>query len=71
MLVLSRLVGEQIVINDDIVVKVVAIRGNKVRIGIDAPPSIRVDRQEVHDRLSKSSSADPVPDADPAHSVHG
>lgn len=67
MLVLSRMVGEQIVISDDIVVKIVAIRGNKVRIGIAAPPSVRVDRQEVHARLSKSAPAGPA--ADPAHPV--
>ena len=50
MLVLTRHCGEQIVIAEDIVVTVVAVEGNKVRIGIEAPKSIRVDRKEVHDR---------------------
>jgi carbon storage regulator len=50
MLVLTRHCGEQLVIADDIVVTVVALEGNKVRIGIDAPKSVRVDRKEVHDR---------------------
>jgi len=50
MLVLSRHCGEQIVIGDEVIVTVVAIEGNKIRLGIEAPKSIRVDRKEVHDR---------------------
>jgi carbon storage regulator len=50
MLVLSRRVGEHLVIGDDIRVTVVAINRDTVRIGIEAPPSIRVDRQEIHER---------------------
>ena len=50
MLVLTRRVGEEIVIGNDIRVMVVAIQGDKVRIGISAPPSVRVDRKEVHER---------------------
>jgi carbon storage regulator len=50
MLVLTRRVGEQIVIADDIRITVAAISGNKVRLGISAPDGIRVDRQEVHER---------------------
>jgi carbon storage regulator len=50
MLVLTRHSGGQIVIADDIVVTVVSIEGNKVRLGFDAPKSVRVDRKEVHDR---------------------
>ena len=50
MLVLSRHIGEEIIINGDIRVTVVSIRGNKVRLGITAPDSVRVDRQEIHER---------------------
>ena len=50
MLVLTRHCGEQIVIAEEIVVTVVAIEGNKIRIGVEAPKSVRVDRQEVHER---------------------
>ena len=50
MLVLSRHCGQQIVIADDVVITVVAIEGNKIRLGIEAPKSIREDRKEVHDR---------------------
>ena len=50
MLVLTRRTGEEIVIGDDIRVIVVEVQGNKVRLGVKAPASVRVDRQEVHDR---------------------
>ena len=50
MLVLTRHIGQQLVIDGDIVVTVVAIEGNKVRLGIQAPKSVRVDRQEIHER---------------------
>jgi carbon storage regulator len=50
MLVLTRRIGEEIVIADNIRVTVVAVDGQKVRLGITAPPSISVDREEVHAR---------------------
>src|SRR5262249_45368732 len=50
MLVLSRRVGEQIVIDGAIRVTVVAIEGNKTRLGVTAPASVPVDRAEVHER---------------------
>lgn len=50
MLVLTRRVGEEIVIDGTIRIMVVAVKGDKVRLGISAPPSITVDRKEVHDR---------------------
>jgi len=50
MLVLTRRVGEAIVIDGDIRIIVTAQQGDKVRIGITAPPSVRVDREEVHRR---------------------
>jgi len=55
MLVLTRRVGEEIVIGDVIRIKVVEIRGGKVRIGIIAPEDVVVDRQEIHEkRLSNA-----------------
>ena len=57
MLVLSRRVGEEIVINDTIRVTVVSVKGDKVRLGITAPPTVRVDRQEVHQRRQDLSPA--------------
>jgi len=51
MLVLSRKKNESIVINDDIVVTIVEIRGDKVRLGIEAPRDIPVHRREVLDAI--------------------
>ncbi len=50
MLVLTRRVGEEIVIDGNIIVTLVAINGDKVRLGFTAPPSVCVDRREVHER---------------------
>jgi carbon storage regulator len=50
MLVLTRKVGEKVVIDGCITVTVVAVEGNKTRIGITAPPEVRVDREEIHRR---------------------
>lgn len=47
-LVITRRIGEKIMIGDDIVLTVVDILGNKVRVGIDAPKHVRIDRMEVH-----------------------
>ena len=51
MLVLSRHRDESIMIGDDIVITIVDIRGDKVRLGIDAPQAIPVHRQEVYDAI--------------------
>lgn len=50
MLVLTRRLNESIVIDDQIVVQILGIKGGKVRLGIAAPPTVAVDRQEVHER---------------------
>ena len=51
MLVLTRKLGENIVINDNIIVTVLENRGNQVRIGIAAPRTVEVHRQEIYDRI--------------------
>jgi carbon storage regulator len=53
MLVLTRRIGEAIVIEGGIEITVVGIQGGKIRLGIVAPPSVRVDRQEVHARRAE------------------
>ena len=50
MLVLSRRVGEEIIINENIRVTVVAVKGDRIRLGIEAPRDVAVDRAEVHVR---------------------
>ncbi len=51
MLVLSRKKNESIIINDNITIVVVEIRGDKVRLGIDAPKEVPVHRREVYDAI--------------------
>jgi carbon storage regulator len=50
MLVLTRRLGEEIVIAGNIHITVVAIQGDRVRLGVQAPPSVCIDRSEVHER---------------------
>lgn len=50
MLVLSRRVGESLVIEGDIRVTVIAVQGDRIRLGVTAPANVRVDRAEVHAR---------------------
>jgi peptidylprolyl isomerase len=59
MLVLTRRIGETIVIDGAISVTVAAIQGDKVRLGVSAPPSVLVDRSEVHERRLASRPAVP------------
>jgi carbon storage regulator len=56
MLVLSRKIGEEIVIGDNIRITVVEIRGGKVRIGIVAPKEVIVDRGEIHEKHKNPSA---------------
>lgn len=51
MLVLTRKIGEGIVIGDDVTISVVEIKGNSVRIGINAPKSRKIHRHEVYNRI--------------------
>jgi carbon storage regulator len=61
MLVLSRKVGEKIVIDNDIVVTIVRIQGDKVRIGIEAPANVPVHRQEIVERAKAQLHSDALP----------
>jgi len=57
MLVLSRKVNENIVIDGRIVVKVVRTEGNFVKLGIEAPPDVPVHRQEIYDEIQRNNRA--------------
>jgi len=57
MLVLSRKKDEKIIIGDHITVMVIEIRGDKVRLGIDAPKEVSVHRQEVYEAIQRESSS--------------
>jgi carbon storage regulator len=57
MLVLSRKKNESIVINNDITIVVVEIRGDKVRLGVEAPKEVPVHRREVYDAIKRNAAA--------------
>ena len=65
MLVLSRRVGESVVVGDDVTITVLEVRGDVVRIGIDAPRSVAVHRAELLEQLETSNrdAASPSEDA--------
>ncbi len=71
MLVLSRKKNESIVINNDITIVVVEIRGDKVRLGVEAPKEVPVHRREVFEAIQRSeaSSNGSENDAKPAEST--
>jgi|GEM_PF-1425914 carbon storage regulator len=54
MLVLTRRPGEEIILDGVIRLIVVSVKGDRIRLGIDAPPSVVVDRQEIHERRQHS-----------------
>jgi carbon storage regulator len=56
MLILSRRIGETIVIDGTIRVMVVGVKGGAVRLGVQAPPEVVVDRQEIHDLRARPRS---------------
>lgn len=51
MLILTRKIGERLVIGDNVVVSVLGSRGNQVRLGIEAPRDVSVHREEIYDRI--------------------
>jgi carbon storage regulator len=65
MLVLSRKKNESIIINDDITIVVVEIRGDKVRLGVEAPKEVPVHRNEVYEAIRRNQGQNNAPAAEP------
>jgi carbon storage regulator len=57
MLILSRKVNEKIMIGDDISISIIEVRGDQVRVGVDAPKNVKVFRQEVFDAIKAENKA--------------
>jgi|TARA_R110002074_G_scaffold74499_4_gene170711 carbon storage regulator len=57
MLILTRRIGETLIIGDDVSVTVLGVKGNQVRLGVDAPKDISVHREEIYDRILEEKEA--------------
>jgi carbon storage regulator len=56
-LVLTRRLGEKIIIGDNVTVSVLGVKGHQVRIGIEAPRDVKVNREEIHQRCLKEQKS--------------
>lgn len=65
MLVLTRKTNEEIIIGDNIRITIVEVAPGRVKIGVDAPKSVRVDRAEVHEKKQQEAAAAPPPAVTP------
>lgn len=61
MLILTRRVGETLMIGDDITVTVLGVKGNQVRIGVNAPKDVAVHREEIYQRIQRGEDGQPLP----------
>jgi carbon storage regulator len=57
MLILTRRVGETVMIGNDITVTVLGVKGNQVRVGVNAPKEVAVHREEIYERIKREEQA--------------
>lgn len=60
MLILTRRISESIIVGDDVKITVLGVKGNQVRLGIDAPKHLPVHREEIYERIQSEKKAGPV-----------
>jgi carbon storage regulator len=66
MLILTRRVGETVMIGDDVTITVLGVKGNQVRVGINAPKTVAVHREEIYERIKREQQAEVAGAADSA-----
>jgi carbon storage regulator len=59
MLILTRRVGETVMIGNDVTVTVLGVKGNQVRVGINAPKNVAVHREEIYERIKREQQGEP------------
>ena len=59
MLILTRRVGETLMVGDDVTVTVLGVKGNQVRIGVNAPKEVAVHREEIYQHIQKKKGDEP------------
>ena len=62
MLILTRRVGETVMIGDDVTITVLGVKGNQVRVGINAPKHVAVHREEIYERIKREQQTEEVAD---------
>jgi carbon storage regulator len=69
MLILTRRVGETVMIGNDVTVTILGVKGNQVRVGINAPKTIAVHREEIYERIKREQEGSADNDDEPQSPV--
>jgi carbon storage regulator len=64
MLILTRRVGETVMIGDDVTITVLGVKGNQVRVGINAPKHVAVHREEIYERIKREQQSEAEADTE-------